>query len=163
MWPNPQLPADLVTFNEEILSGKLHLLCSVVYRRETSRTIATIEDRLTKFSILDVWRSPGYVTIYCKAFITNAKIILLISSPCQDFIISSKSPLTLSVPEKLKNLLFEIPIISQNLNINNKRTTIVKSINLHIIRKLIEDSLKSVVVKAMFTLTVFEILLFEGR
>ena len=29
MGPNPQLPADLVTFNEEILNGKLHFLCSV--------------------------------------------------------------------------------------------------------------------------------------
>ena len=28
MWPNPQ-SADLVTFNEEILNGKLHFLCSV--------------------------------------------------------------------------------------------------------------------------------------
>ena len=25
----PQFPADLVTFTEEILSGKLHFLCSV--------------------------------------------------------------------------------------------------------------------------------------
>ena len=38
MWPNPQLPADLVTFNEEILNGKLHLGIlmkkkSVNYRR----------------------------------------------------------------------------------------------------------------------------------
>ena len=24
MWPNPQFPADLVTFTEEILNGKLH-------------------------------------------------------------------------------------------------------------------------------------------
>ena len=29
MWPNPQSPADLVTFTEEILKGKLHFLCSV--------------------------------------------------------------------------------------------------------------------------------------
>ena len=29
MWPNPQFPADLVTFTEEILNGKLHFLCSV--------------------------------------------------------------------------------------------------------------------------------------
>ena len=29
MWPNPQSPADLVTFNEQILNGKLHFLCSV--------------------------------------------------------------------------------------------------------------------------------------
>ena len=28
MRPNPQETADLVTFNEEILSGKLHFLCS---------------------------------------------------------------------------------------------------------------------------------------
>ena len=28
MWPNAQSPADLVTFTEEILNGKLHFLCS---------------------------------------------------------------------------------------------------------------------------------------
>ena len=29
MWPNSQFPADLVTFTEEILNGKLHFLRSV--------------------------------------------------------------------------------------------------------------------------------------
>ena len=29
MWPNPQFPADLVTFTEEILNGNLHFLCIV--------------------------------------------------------------------------------------------------------------------------------------
>ena len=28
MWPNPQETADLVTFTEENLNGKLHILCS---------------------------------------------------------------------------------------------------------------------------------------
>ena len=28
MWPNPQETADLVTYTEEILNGKLHFLCS---------------------------------------------------------------------------------------------------------------------------------------
>ena len=28
MWPNPQFPADLVTFTEESFNGKLHFLCS---------------------------------------------------------------------------------------------------------------------------------------
>ena len=28
MWPNPQFSADLVTFSEEILNGKLHFLSS---------------------------------------------------------------------------------------------------------------------------------------
>ena len=31
MWPNPQETAHLVTFTEEILSGKLLFLCSVSY------------------------------------------------------------------------------------------------------------------------------------
>ena len=30
MWPNPEETADLVTFYEEILNGKLHFLCSAV-------------------------------------------------------------------------------------------------------------------------------------
>ena len=71
--------------------------------------------------------------------------------------------LTLSVPEKLKNSIFEMPIITQTLNMNDLRTTSAKSNNLHTIRKLIEYSLKTVLVKAMFTLTVFEILLSEGQ
>ena len=29
MGPNPQFPADLVTFTKKILNGKLHFLCSV--------------------------------------------------------------------------------------------------------------------------------------
>ena len=28
MWPNPQFPADWVTFTEKTLNGKLHFLCS---------------------------------------------------------------------------------------------------------------------------------------
>ena len=28
MWPNPQVPADLVAFTEDLLNGKLHFLCS---------------------------------------------------------------------------------------------------------------------------------------
>ena len=30
MWPNPRETGNLVTFNEEILNGKLHFLCSEV-------------------------------------------------------------------------------------------------------------------------------------
>ena len=52
--------------------------------------------------------------------------------------------LTLSVPEKLKNSIFEMPIIPQILNTNNLRNTSAKSINLHTIRKLIECSFKNV-------------------
>ena len=30
MWPNPQFPANLVTFNEEILNRKLHFCAGLV-------------------------------------------------------------------------------------------------------------------------------------
>ena len=35
MWPNPQFPADLVTFTEEILNKKLHFFaeCSIEITR----------------------------------------------------------------------------------------------------------------------------------
>ena len=33
MWQNPQFPADLDIFTEEILNGKLHSLCSVGIRK----------------------------------------------------------------------------------------------------------------------------------
>ena len=55
----------------------------------------------------------------------------------------SQNPLTVSVPEKLKNSIFEIPIIRQTLNINSYRTKSAKSVNLDIDWKLIECSLKN--------------------
>ena len=71
--------------------------------------------------------------------------------------------LTISVPQELKILIFEMQIFPQTLNINNLKTTSAKSISMHTIGKLIKYSLKSVRVKTMFTLTVFEILLLKGR
>ena len=41
MWPNPQIPADLVTFTEETLNGKLHFLCSVMRHCYCFKTSAT--------------------------------------------------------------------------------------------------------------------------
>ena len=55
--------------------------------------------------------------------------------------------LTLSVPENLKNSIFDMTIIPRTLNIHNLRTTSAKSINLHTIRELIEYSFKTVRVK----------------
>ena len=31
MWPNPEFPADLVTFTEERLKEKLYFLCSGMF------------------------------------------------------------------------------------------------------------------------------------
>ena len=42
MWPNTQETADLVTFNEEILNGKLHFLCSD--NCNTAKSIASMQE-----------------------------------------------------------------------------------------------------------------------
>ena len=67
MWPNPQFPADLVTFTEEILNGELHILCSFTskignilsetlwtYGSKYSRTdqVKFMEDSLLKFKMI---------------------------------------------------------------------------------------------------------------
>ena len=71
--------------------------------------------------------------------------------------------LTLSVSEKLKNSIFEMLIITQDLNINNLRTRSGKSINLHIIKKLVDYSLKDAAAKVMFIFTLLQILMSEDR
>ena len=39
MWPNPQFPADLVTFTEEILNGKMRFLSSEYVIEDTIKTV----------------------------------------------------------------------------------------------------------------------------
>ena len=41
MWPNLQETTDLVTFTEEILNGKLHILCSVIRYEMKSQDFIT--------------------------------------------------------------------------------------------------------------------------
>ena len=38
MWPNPQFPADFVTFTEEILHGKLYFLSGVKFFKSDTVT-----------------------------------------------------------------------------------------------------------------------------
>ena len=75
----------------------------------------------------------------------------------------SKVTIALYINSNSSNSIFEMPIIPQTLNINNLRTTSAKSINLHTIGKLIEYSLNNASIKAMFSPTVFEILLSKCR
>ena len=42
MWPNPQFPADLVTFTEEILNGKFHFLRSAVVWKDLPKLCSNI-------------------------------------------------------------------------------------------------------------------------
>ena len=63
----------------------------------------------------------------------------------------------------MQKSIFEITIVPQTLNINNLRAPSEKSVNVDIIRKLIEYSLENINVKTTFSFTVLKILLFRGR
>ena len=52
MRPNPQETADLVTFTEEILDRKLHLLCSVCCQYIYKDTLSLRRTFLRKHAIL---------------------------------------------------------------------------------------------------------------
>ena len=58
--------------------------------------------------------------------------------------------LTLSLPENLNNSIFEKPIISQILVINNSRTIRAKSVNLQTLRKWIEYNFQKLGQRACF-------------
>ena len=51
MRPNPQFPADLVTFTEEILNGKLHFSCSVSF---------TFDDWFYKWNVIILLWKANY-------------------------------------------------------------------------------------------------------
>ena len=73
MWPNPQLPADLVTVTEEILNEKLHFLCSVSNRLNKFATF--LNDNFCKlirnFNRCDIPQTTS--SRYIKAFIVSIK------------------------------------------------------------------------------------------
>ena len=70
MWPNPQFPADLVTYTEEIHNGKLHFSCSFILyppsiylfkvNNENTRAVCKICSKLTiKTPERRHWRRSG--------------------------------------------------------------------------------------------------------
>ena len=66
MWPNPLFPADLVTFTEEILNGKLYFLCSV---NQWVYYIAGLEDgKVRCVALLYVPGKAGRGLIYEQPF-----------------------------------------------------------------------------------------------
>ena len=49
MWPNPQFPADLITYTEQIFNGKIHFLWS-----EIVKLCSKIVKWFTEHSSIDV-------------------------------------------------------------------------------------------------------------
>ena len=51
MWPNPQFSADMVTFTEKTLNGKLHFLCSLYLDSDSRESQSVWEDLTWKLHI----------------------------------------------------------------------------------------------------------------
>ena len=71
--------------------------------------------------------------------------------------------LSLSLPENLKNSIFEMTIILQIITITSSTTTRAKSINLNTFRERNEYTSSKSWPKALFTPPVFEVWVCEGR
>ena len=57
---NPQLPADLVTFTEEILKGKLHFLCSACSINGVNSSLARLNVISVIFFVVTILISHSY-------------------------------------------------------------------------------------------------------
>ena len=76
MWPNRQIPVDLVTFTEEILNGKLHFLCSVDREnlhifRKTWGVSKKISENLWVMIIIKVTKLQGFTLSLLDKFLKN--------------------------------------------------------------------------------------------
>ena len=52
MWPNPQFPADLIIFTEEILNGKLRFLYSVYSEHCQISEMECFAKKINSFTLL---------------------------------------------------------------------------------------------------------------
>ena len=80
MWPNPQLPADLVTFTEEIFNGKLYFLCSALCL--TALAYEFKETPITYFDLLSCFRflQSRLLESYLKSFLAGLKTFRFVNS-----------------------------------------------------------------------------------
>ena len=107
MWPNPQFPADLVTFTEEIFHGKLSFLCSVsasIYFGNPERCqqiiMAVIPDYLRK---IFYWNDFDYTLLTWKT--SCFQLTILIQSEIQR---PSKNSKRVLCTERIKKWCNEI-------------------------------------------------------
>ena len=82
MWPNPQFPADLITFTEESLNEKLHFLYS------ESKAIYIIIFHFPKFTMIPAKNTQLYHSVAFVIFQLFVKIatVKLWQSPCDSLV-----------------------------------------------------------------------------
>ena len=101
MWPNPQFPADLVTFTEEILNGKLHFLCSGGKSKVFSISTSSIDFRISNLDMkaLILWISFCFKMRKLSVLLVYSMILLVSTKRCfkENKQISSKVKFWISI------------------------------------------------------------------
>ena len=78
MWPNPQFPADLVTFTIEIVNGKLYFLWSVFTKIRDNLVgiyMSKVNGGNTK-AMCQIWRHWYYFGVFVVKFEHISHIVL---------------------------------------------------------------------------------------
>ena len=91
MWPNPEETADLVTFIEEILNGKLHFLCSACSQGIITKIFVSAVLMTSVFSTFVnlVWNNIQVTTSSCEYFGEVSSTFLTFSPSIQKKITDS--------------------------------------------------------------------------
>ena len=124
----------------------------ISFLRFSPRFYVILRSGFSSKKISENWNSGKYQKSHIPGGVnwgeswTKKFLILSVSIKIWDF----ENALTLSVLEKLKNSIFEMPIIPQTLNINNLRTTCQSTCMS--LESLSNTLLKNDLVKAMFIL-----------
>ena len=92
MWPNPQFIADLVTFTQEILNGKLHFLCS-----ESQSAINTLSQNSRGIVVF----IDDFEKVLPRRFINTMKETTLVRTEIKN---------NSTYPDNIKNFFFRMDI-----------------------------------------------------
>ena len=130
-------------------------------KNEFQKLIKIKLQKFTEKQVSEVYKTSEQCQNNFQKCQDKLKKFVAISLQCLQ--LSETSQLTLSLPEKLENSIFKIPIIPQTLNINNLENHKFKFCHPEYHQKAYQILLSNVLVKAMVTLTIFKILLFKAR
>ena len=117
MWPNPQFPADLVAFTKEIINGKFHFLCIVIFQSEKNLPSENLSRGNVPFSIY----IPGHtdqkkLRKNCPYSEFFWSVFSRVRTECKD--LRSKSPYRVRIQENTdqKNSEYEHFLCSENMS-----------------------------------------------
>ena len=114
MRPNPQFPANLVAFTEEILNGNLHILCTVM----ASINVFKMWSRL---HLIELYFKTGF-SVIDMGLVESAKLrALRVHVPTCLACLRAHVPCVLKCQRVLRAFCAYVPMCSRAITTNNKK------------------------------------------